>query len=187
MARNTGGIHSPERAEQIAYFRFLNESVAPKHPEVKWVFAVPNGYKKTVVEQTLSKLEGLKSGVADIVVPIPMVHPTEATMPGEGYAGEEGLFRERSVRYIPGLYIEFKRPSLKPKRAGTPRENVLDENQKEFRTFIISQGYRYRLCFTWQEAARATLVYLGLTKDTELWRVLEINTPKERQAGETGF
>lgn len=39
-------------------------------PELKWMFAVPNGAKRTAYEGAMLKNSGLKAGVSDIFLPI---------------------------------------------------------------------------------------------------------------------
>lgn len=58
-----------EHLEQVALFDLLraNES---RHPELKWIFAVPNGGSRHPVVAGKLKAEGVKRGVSDICIPI---------------------------------------------------------------------------------------------------------------------
>lgn len=58
-----------EHLEQVALFDLLraNES---RHPEFKWIFAVPNGGSRHPAVAGKLKAEGVKRGVSDICIPI---------------------------------------------------------------------------------------------------------------------
>jgi hypothetical protein len=59
-----------EHQIQSEYFKILawNES---KFPELKYIFAIPNGGKRSIGVAVKMKREGVKRGVPDIFVPIP--------------------------------------------------------------------------------------------------------------------
>ncbi|MBA3645320.1 MAG: VRR-NUC domain-containing protein [Gemmatimonadaceae bacterium] len=59
-----------EHAEQSFLFQRL-ELEAGKYPELRLAFAVPNGSNKSMAMAAKFKKEGLKSGVPDIVLPVP--------------------------------------------------------------------------------------------------------------------
>lgn len=65
-----------EHNEQVGLFQAL-----AYHPEMRWVFAVPNGFYSSPAQKSKMKKEGLKSGVWDIF----------AAYPRKGY---HGLFVE---------------------------------------------------------------------------------------------
>lgn len=53
-----------EHNEQVGLFAAL-----ALHPELKWVFAVPNGFYSTPAQKAKMRQEGLRSGVWDIFLP----------------------------------------------------------------------------------------------------------------------
>lgn len=57
-----------EHAHQTALFMWL-ATMAPQYPEVKWIFAVPNGGDRNPITAARLKAEGVKSGVSDICLP----------------------------------------------------------------------------------------------------------------------
>lgn len=127
-----------ESAHQKALFAWaaLNQSA---HPELKWLFHIPNGgsrgdtARSRMIQGAKLKAEGVRPGVADLMLPV--------------RRGDLG-----------GLFIEMKRPSERPVRA-TSRGGVSDE-QREFALFVEDQGYRWQVCYSWDEAAREITDYL---------------------------
>lgn len=77
-----------EHDEQVALFQWarMNEG---RWPELRWMFAVPNGGQRAMLTAIKLKAEGVKAGVPDIFLPCPV----------GGYAG---------------LWIEMKAGSNKP-------------------------------------------------------------------------
>jgi hypothetical protein len=59
-----------EAAEQVALFQWAN-IVVGMHPELKWMFAIPNGgsRKGGAIEGKHLKDQGVKAGVSDIFLP----------------------------------------------------------------------------------------------------------------------
>lgn len=113
-------------------------------PELGWVHAIPNGgargnnVRDREVRGGQLKAEGVRSGVADVFCPVP----------------SQGLH---------GLYIEFKKPALKPKREAPPLSHgSLSAEQAAFGAFCIAQGYGWALCYTWSEAVVALKQYLNM-------------------------
>lgn len=70
--------NSPEHSVQKAYFDW-----ARLHPVARRAYAIPNGGKRNLVTAARLKAEGVRAGVLDVCLPIP-------------------------VRDSHGLYIEFK-------------------------------------------------------------------------------
>jgi hypothetical protein len=59
-----------ESTEQQALFEWA-EIAAKKTPELKLLFAIPNGGKRNITTAARLKKEGVKSGVPDICLPVP--------------------------------------------------------------------------------------------------------------------
>lgn len=100
-------------------------------PELEWMYAVPNGGGRTAAQGAQLKAEGVKSGVADIFLPV-------------------GRFGHSKTHY--GFYIEMK------KEMGVPSD--VSESQIQFARFVIRQQYAWAVAFGWQEAARLIQAYL---------------------------
>jgi len=81
-----------EHYEQVAVFEWAAYNTG-KHPELAFMFAVPNGGQRNVIVATRMKAEGVKRGVPDIWLPV--------VKPVSGYAG---------------LVIELKADGGKPSR-----------------------------------------------------------------------
>lgn len=101
--------------------------------ELKWLFAIPNGGLRDARTAGRLKAEGVKSGVWDIFLPYPK------------YKNDFNL----QLDYI-GLWIEFK-----------IGKNILTKEQKEFKIYVESQGYKTAICYDWQSARDCILEYLG--------------------------
>ena len=142
IARNIGIVNAlemPSEPELIQEFMVACKANCQPAYYLDWVHAIPNGGMRGDTEHSrqisggIMKAEGVKSGVADVFVPIP----------ADG---------------INGLYMEFKRPSLKPKNydglAG------LDKNQVKFKKHAMSFGYGYLICYTWLEAVNGLSDYI---------------------------
>lgn len=114
-------------------------SVCPV-PELKWIHHIPNGgsrgndVRSQQIRGARLKAEGVRSGVSDICLPVKRGNCS-------------------------GLYIEMKKPSLKPKRP-TSKGGCSDE-QIEFGAFVQSQGFGFVVCYTWLEARDVIIAYLN--------------------------
>jgi hypothetical protein len=60
-----------EHLEQVAVFDLIRANEA-KYPFLKWIFAVPNGGSRHPAVAGKLKAEGVRRGISDIVIPIPM-------------------------------------------------------------------------------------------------------------------
>lgn len=120
----------------------------PALPCLKWFHAIPNGGSRGDTAKSRAKrggemkAEGVRSGVADCFLPCSNV-----------------LFRNHwdSDQWF-GLYIELKKPSVKPKSA-TAKGGMSDE-QIEFREYCLEVGYQYKTCYSWHEAVNELKAYL---------------------------
>lgn len=59
-----------EHDEQVAVFRWAQMNEA-RWPELRWMFAIPNGGARATLTAIKLKAEGVKSGVPDIFLPEP--------------------------------------------------------------------------------------------------------------------
>lgn len=64
------GIAHTEHGEQVSLITWAKENEA-KRPELKWLFAIPNGGHRFKAQAVKLKLEGVKPGVSDLFLPVP--------------------------------------------------------------------------------------------------------------------
>jgi len=60
-----------EHSEQVALFEAL-QIHSKQEPMLQWAFAIPNGFYSTPAQKRKMRNEGLKPGVWDIFLPVPM-------------------------------------------------------------------------------------------------------------------
>lgn len=127
-AERTGSEHS----NQVVLFAWAAESGIP---ELKWLFAIPNGFYATPAQKAKMKAEGLRSGVWDVFLPIAGKWPDN--------------------HWNAGLFIELKHEKYRKQAIGG-----LTDKQIEFRKDLECE-YAFVICYSWQEARDAILNYLG--------------------------
>ena len=109
-------------------------------PSLRWLHAIPNaGARSNKVAAAQLKAEGVKAGVADVFLPVPirLKAPLGMTVP---------------VLYC-GLYIEMKRAD--------GRLSDVSQEQKTFAEFVTGQGYAWNVCFGWRKATETIKLYLA--------------------------
>lgn len=120
-----------EYDEQCALFRFLSLHER-QYPLLRWVFAIPNGLFLSPKTAMKAKAQGVKSGVWDVMVPVPILYPASGFI-------------------VPGLWLELK---IKP--------NKLTPSQIEFQRHAEAETYRCIVAYSWIEGANAILDYLNI-------------------------
>lgn len=118
-----------EHGAQSALFAWAALSVG-KYPQLKYMFAIPNGGLRDVRTAANLKAEGVKAGVPDIFLPVPL-HPYGAD---NCYAG---------------LFLELKVGKNKPTK-----------EQLEYIEYLKSAGYYCYVCYTWNVARDTIVAYL---------------------------
>ena len=101
------------------------------YPELKYLYAIPNGGFRDKREAAKLRATGVKAGVPDLCLPV------------------------RRGKWS-GLYIELKRPI----QAGKTKGKVSDE-QKDWIQFLMSQGYGAVVCYGWEQARDMIIQYMG--------------------------
>jgi hypothetical protein len=147
--------------EQIELFRFLR-LFDVHYPQFKWIFAVPNGAEMGAREAADMVASGLTAGVWDVFVPYPgigAVPRNQAFTDGKAEFRATGLI---AVHYC-GLWIEMK-----------DKGRRLTESQEAFKE-AMGDKYAFAICYSWIEAARIIITYLGID-DPVLMDHLTLNT-----------
>jgi hypothetical protein len=121
-----------EHGEQSALFCWAALNRA-RFPDLRWMYAIPNGGDRKVSVAASLKAEGVKSGVADVCLPVP-VH-------SNGYVAECGL------------YIEMKRAD------GVPSD--VSKAQLDFGAFVTLKGFHWYVAFGWVQAVNIIESYLA--------------------------
>jgi hypothetical protein len=103
-------------------------------------YAVPNGGQRDKITAGKLKAEGVKRGVPDVTLPLPM-----------RLAPEAGQW---AFRYC-GLYVEMKRP-----KANEQRQGVTSPEQDDWIAYLRSVGYAVAVCFDWEAAAKQIQSYV---------------------------
>lgn len=129
-----------EHGHQAAIFQWIALVGCKVHPELRLLFAVPNGGDRRASVAASMKAEGVKSGIPDMILPVPM-------------ASEIDKLYERSGCH--GLYLELKRPGLEKRKNGDR-----SDNQVQWHKDLRKQGYAVATAYGWQAAAWVLHLYL---------------------------
>ncbi len=113
---------------------------ARAHPELDLLFAIPNGGWRDKREAARLKSMGVKAGVSDYLLPV--------TRSVKESNAEGTWFTDT---YKPGLWLELKSADGRP-----------TESQLEWGRRMQEQGYEFKVCKGWVEAAKAICTYLGI-------------------------
>ena len=100
------------------------------YPELKFMYAIPNGGDRDIITAGKLKAEGVKAGVLDTFLPCARM----------GFHG---------------LYIEFKKPGME-----TAKDGGLSKSQVAFGNFATAQGYKCALCYNWEQARDVIINYM---------------------------
>ena len=125
-----------ETQEQQALFAWAS-MFEPKYPEVRDMYAVPNGAYKSRAMAARFQREGLKSGVPDIVLP-------------HAKGGHHAL------------YIEMKRRRMIGKKGELLAGDRPSPQQLDWHERLRAAGNCVVVAYGWDEAAAAILKYLSI-------------------------
>lgn len=128
------GDRWPERTEQVALFRWRDE-VVETYPEVRWLYAIPNGVRVGQGQATRLVEEGLHAGHPDVALPCHRIDPSS----GEHYMG---------------VIIEMKRPG----------GGNTDPAQRLWMAEYWRQGWWVAQCHSAEAARDFILSYLVSTR-----------------------
>ena len=111
-------------------------------PQLKWFHAIHNQGHGDAIRGAISKAEGVKRGVFDMFLPVPVRHAGE-------YNGA------LPAKHFAGLYLELK-----------VDKNIASNDQLEFQAYVKSMHYSAEIAWGWLEARDKILDYLGLPRYT---------------------
>jgi hypothetical protein len=147
-----------EHSHQVALFAWAALNVG-NDPRLKLMFAIPNGgargndRKSAMIRGANLKAEGVKPGVVDVFLPVPIER--------RDYEVGPGMFKPGRFA---GLFVEMKKPAAKLKRGpngpGPWDYGGVDQEQKDFLDAMVEQGYKCVVCYSWYEAANQIKIYL---------------------------
>lgn len=121
-----------EDSEQMALFCWIQQQVADGlYPELEWAFAVPNGGARDIRVAAKLKATGVKSGVSDVVIPVP----------------RHGMH---------GLFMELKKS---PEFGG--KVSQASDKQLEFGAAMQAMGYGFVVCCGWKEGRDVLIQYMN--------------------------
>lgn len=118
-----------EHGHQVALFCWASQNF-DRWPELREMFAIPNGGERNIKVAANLKAEGVKSSVPDIFLPSPV---------GKWH----------------GLFIELKRPKTDKGPAGRASTDQLEMIQK-----LRCRGYGAAVAVGWEEARDLIVAYL---------------------------
>ena len=134
-------VPGDEHSHQKAFFQYLALKIVPRWPVAKLTHAIPNGAKLMgtgtqvgKIEGGKMKAEGLRSGVPDVMCPVPR---QRAPM---------GLYH--------GLYMELKKPGREDEKFGGR-----SMEQVQWQRDLLQQGYAVATCYGWQAMAHTLSLY----------------------------
>ena len=127
-----------EDAEQRAFVEWAQLVRIPKtgEPVSNYLFAIPNGGNRNVIEAKRLKAAGVKAGVSDLFLSYPSVS-------------------------VHGLYIEMKK-RRKDFSSDAIANLAVTENQKLWIYRMRAAGYMAVVCYGANEAITVVRTYLGI-------------------------
>lgn len=127
-----------EHSHQAALFAWAALNVK-QYPQLKWLYAVPNGFYSTSGQKAKMKAEGLRDGVPDVFLPVPKLSAT---------------VNIKEILWC-GLYIEMKREKYR-----NAKDGGCSPEQLEWREHLLYSGYSWCVAYNWEEARNYILEYL---------------------------
>ncbi|MFZ5990134.1 MAG: VRR-NUC domain-containing protein [Bacillota bacterium] len=131
--QSTNHFKETEHLMQATLFQWTKLHTK-KYPELQYIFAIPNG----------AKLPWRRNRKGQRYCPEALRLLEEGMKPGV-----PDIFLPKPIGDWHGLFIEMKRPG-----------NKVTKEQDEFIDYLISQKYRCRVCFSFEEAQFVILNYL---------------------------
>lgn len=140
-----------EHAEQVALFIWCHQ-VRDEYPELQSMFAIPNGGLRNKATAGRLKAEGVKSGVVDLFLPLPITYR---------HSPDPKLTEYHQIRMYYGLWIEMKRKRAQNIRNTDPEFGATPE-ERAFIALMKQRGYAATVCHGWEEARDVLTSYLKM-------------------------
>ena len=116
--------------------------------QLKWMHAIHNQGHGDVIRGGIAKAEGVKAGVFDIFLPVPVRR-------------DGGYNLALPPKHFAGLYLEMKVDKNQP-----------SNDQLSFQTFAKEMHYEAEIAWGWLEARQKILDYLGIARyDAAIYQV----------------
>jgi len=121
-----------EHAHQVALFMWAAmPEVRKQFPDLRLMFAIPNGGERNKIVAGRLKAEGVKSGVPDIFLPV-------------------------ARHNVHGLFIEMKRP-----KSDTKTKGKVQGEQSDYALEFLRQGYGVAIAYGFPAAKEILICYLS--------------------------
>ncbi len=140
-----------EHGHQCAVFCWANQNL-DKYPQLKYMYAIPNGFFGSAAQKGKMKAEGLKNGVPDICLPVTkhVIYPITYNPPLEEINNQKLIATSFGwAKTFAGLYIELKVGKNQPSK-----------EQEDWIAFLLSQGYACHVVWGWEEVRDRIVEYL---------------------------
>lgn len=121
-----------EHDAQVAVFQWAKLATV-RFPDLRWLFAIPNGGHRHIAVASRMQAEGMRAGVPDMCLPV----------------ARHGFH---------GLFIELKRSGARPKRAG---KGPVSDVQLEWLDGLAENGYLAQVCYGSAEAIEMLSYYVS--------------------------
>lgn len=128
-----------EHSQQVALFAWAALETK-NYPQLKWLYAVPNGFFASSGQKGKMKAEGLRDGVPDLFLPVPINLDVQ----------------DNAYPKCAGLYIEMKREIYRNRKDGG-----CSEDQLKWLAYLNEAGYKAVVCYSWEEARDQIIGYLN--------------------------
>lgn len=130
-------LNPSELSQQSALFLWTSQPITRQtYPGIELMFAIPNGGQRSIQTASLLKASGVKSGVPDILLPVPRQVVRMQISPSE------------PETWFHGLFIEMK--SMKNKNKPKP-----SPEQLTYIDALQDQGYKCVIAYGFEEAKQA--------------------------------
>lgn len=134
-----------EHGHQAALFCWATlPETLERHPDLKYMFAIPNGGERNKITASRLKAEGVKAGVLDIFLPVP-------TKPQYIWSDADGAIPLKFSHRFHGLFIELKVGKNRPTK-----------EQEAYIDYLTKVDYKCEICYGWQEARDVIIKYMDM-------------------------
>lgn len=127
-------LESKLQAECVKWFRLQHRD--------KLIFAIPNGGSRNVMEAANLKRSGVLSGVSDLFIAEPSMIDVNLS------SDKTSIYVPKFVTYH-GMFIEMKYG-----------KNKLQESQIKFSEIVLSKGYHFVTCYSFDDFKKEVENYL---------------------------